>query len=97
MGWRAVTIVLAIAIPIIIVAIILFENLEDSNDNSCAKGETCIRFCCDHNITCDLNPHDIKDPNITKNVNHPFKVLQNLDCKIFYNVNATEVNFLEVI
>lgn len=97
MNWRAVTIVLATAIPIIMVAIILFKNSVDGNDFSCRNNETCVRYCCNHDLSCDGEPHNFEGFNFSRNLKQPYKVLTGLKCdnKAYFE-NSSIVMFLKV-
>lgn len=97
MSCRIVTIVVGTAIPIIIVAIILFKDYVDENDYSCKEDEACVRYCCNHNLTCDGEPHDFKELNISKELIQPYKILPSLKCVHgAYRGNLEEITFLKV-
>ncbi|XP_070507494.1 G-protein coupled receptor Mth2-like [Chironomus tepperi] len=96
MNWRALTIVLATAIPIILVAIILFKDYVDVNDYSCKKNETCVRYCCNSELTCGGKPHEFNGFNFSMNLKQPYRVLSGLDCNHgVYRGTFEEIVFLK--
>jgi hypothetical protein len=97
MSCRTVTIIVATAIPIIIVAIILFKDHVSENDYSCNDDKVCVRYCCKYNLSCHGEPHDFKGFNMSEDLIQPYKILKSLKCPHeTYLGNLSEIKFLKV-
>lgn len=99
MNVRTVTIIIATLIPIIIVAFIILQHYleEDPEFEKCEFAEACVRFCCDHNSSCNV-AYDIKKhkSDIGVNLTDSYKIVKYKPCKNMLKMELNDAKLLEV-
>jgi hypothetical protein len=97
MNLRTVTIIVAIAIPIIVVVFICLQDYleEEPEFEKCGDDESCVRFCCGQNSPCDVT-FDMRAHDIAGKLNDTYRIIKNEPCKRMFPVDSNGSKLLEV-